>query len=631
MTSIQQLPNLLANQIAAGEVVERPASVIKELLENALDAGAKRIDISIEKGGVQRMLVTDDGSGIVKDELGLALARHATSKIHTLDDLHRIASLGFRGEALASISSVAKLHLRSKPAAQDSAWQISARFDEVEAEIKPCAHPNGTSVEIEEIFFNTPARRKFLKTETTEFQHIEEICRRIALSHFNTAFSLKHNGKMIWQCPFAAALLEQEQRLKTLLGSGFVDNCIALDVERHDLRLQGWLGLPTYSRAQRDQQYFYVNGRWVRDKLINHAVAQAYKDVLYGQRHPVFVLFLTCDPEMVDVNVHPTKHEVRFRETQRIHDFIRYALTQAIAEQRPEALAKFLSPSSTDAVIPAKAGTQAFSESNPLNPDDNFLFSTKKNCDSGLMSLASNASRCPNRQSYRFVANAFVPPQQRSLDVHESLATYSRLQPSSSEKEITEPPLGYAIGQLHGIYILAQNSQGLVIVDMHAAHERIIYEQMKENIDTHRLSKQTLLIAHTIKLSPAEAEIAEQHQADFETLGLSLERFSHDSVRVTAIPTPLQHMNIEILLQDMLAELITHQQTEHLSDVFLERLGNMACKRAIKANHQLTIPEMNGLLRTMEKTPRYAQCNHGRPTVQFFTLAEVDKFFLRGR
>ncbi len=606
---IQKLPPLLANQIAAGEVVERPASVIKELLENALDANATKIEINIEKGGVQRMQLVDNGEGIAKDQLMLALARHATSKIHQLEDLTHIASLGFRGEALASISSVAKLTLSSKPSAQEKAWQIIASFDNDNApHLQPCAHPNGTTVDVQELFFNTPARRKFLKSETTEFQHIEEVCSRIALSHFETAFTLKHNHKVIWQMPVALSTFEKENRLKILLGSTFLQNCLALDIERENLRLSGWLGLPTHSRSQRDQQYFYVNGRAVRDKLISHAISQAYRDVLYGQRHPVFVLYLTCEPELVDINVHPTKHEVRFREGRLIHDFIAYALAQAIGRKRPS--------------------DERFEDKNESSSEIGETNVTPSSIQPMHLPQKKYPQYTSPTTSSRPLMSAFA---QQKLAVHENLPSLEKLYNVSQSEITNEPPLGYALGQLHGIFLLAQNKAGLIIVDIHAAHERILYEQMKENIATRNFSKQALLIPQIIKFSPKEAELAEIHQAEFAKMGIEFTRLSHEDIRLTTVPTPLQKLNIETLIKDMLAELNVHGHSQHIENVFLEKLGNMACKRAIKANHNLTIPEMNSLLRTMEKTPRYEQCNHGRPTVHYLSLADIDKLFLRGR
>ncbi len=590
MPNIHILPSLLANQIAAGEVVERPASVVKELIENAIDAGATKIDIQIEKGGVQRICVTDNGSGISKEDLPLALARHATSKIQRLEDLINIGSLGFRGEALASISSVAKLCLTSKIESEKNAWQLMASFNQAPPELKPSAHPKGTTLEVQELFFNTPARRKFLKSETTEFNHLEEIVRRLALSHFAVSFSLKHNGKLIWQVPAAPNVLAQEQRLKTLLGEAFLNHCLAIDIERQGLRLHGWIGIPTYSRSQKDQQYFYVNGRMVRDKVVNHAITQAYQGVMYGQRHPVFVLFFECDPTLVDVNVHPTKHEVRFREAQFVHDFIFHAIHHAIEQD-----------ASTTIPVEVTPKHEQITHHSPQVP--------------------------------------YFSPQQKTLQVQETIAAYQHLHPSKEvaiqHKSLDAeaiPPLGYAIGQLHHTFILAQNREGLVLVDMHAAHERIIYEKMKQSLEDRETSKQKLLLPQVIKLTPAEAELAEQHQVAFAEMGFECDRLSHDTVRIHTIPTPLANFDIEILLRDVLADIQEHGLKNYrLSNLLMEKLGNTACKRAIKTNHHLTIPEMNALLRMMEKTPRYAQCNHGRPTVHFLSLAEIDKLFLRGR
>lgn len=580
MPTIRALSSLLANQIAAGEVVERPASVVKELLENALDAGARNIEVQIEQGGMQRISITDNGIGIAQDELPLALARHATSKIETLEDLLHIKSLGFRGEALASISSVSRLVLSSKPRDQSSAWQIRAAFDQNQASIHPCAHPDGTTIDVGALFFNTPARRKFLRSEQTEFNHLEEVVRRLALSHFTVGFSLKHNGKLIWQTPAAHTKQAEQQRLSALLGQAFIDHCVAIDIERPGLRLSGWIGLPTHSRSQKDQQYFYVNGRMVRDKVVAHAISQGYQDVMYGHRHPVFVLYFTCDPEWVDVNVHPTKHEVRFRESRTVHDFIYYAIQQAIA-QPPAALA---------ANVPA------------AQPD----------------------------------ILCYVPrTQQLPLAIQDQQAGFHALhtpceRPSAATLTHT-PELGYAIGQLHGIFILAQNTEGLVVVDMHAAHERIVYEQMKHNIEHGCSAVQQLLLPFIMRVTPVEAESAERYMPQFSEMGFTLECFGHDNIRITAIPSALNNMAYEGLLRDILADLAMHGLSHRLHNVLMEKLGNLACKRAVKANHQLTIPEMNHLLRTMEQTPRYAQCNHGRPTVHYLSLAEIDKLFLRGR
>ena len=583
MPTIHVLPSLLANQIAAGEVVERPASVVKELLENALDAGATKIDVHIEKGGTQRISITDNGIGIPQAELPLALARHATSKIQTIEDLMHIDSLGFRGEALASISSVSRLVLSSKPAAQASAWQICAAFDQSTPNVQPCAHPNGTTIDVMELFFNIPARRKFLRSEQTELSHLEEVVRRLALSHFSVGFSLKHNGKLMWQSPAADNTQDASQRLKALLGQAFLTHCVAIDIERQGLRLHGWIGLPTHSRSQKDQQYFYVNGRMVRDKVVAHAISQGYQDVMYGHRHPVFVLYLTCDPEMVDVNVHPTKHEVRFRESRMVHDFIYHAIHRAIESLQPEACV-------------------------------------------GVEEQAQHGIR-PNNIAYSQTQQLPLAIHAVAQQAYQALhADYSAAQPLQHT-----PELGYAIGQLHGTFILAQNTQGLVLIDMHAAHERIVYEQMKQNLATGRPAIQQLLFPLIIQLTPAEAEAVELYAPQFAEMGFNVERFAHDSIRVMAIPTALTNMDYEPLLRDILADLSTHGLSARLSNVLMEKLGNLACKRAIKANHPLNIPEMNNLLRTMEQTPRYAQCNHGRPTVHYLSLAEVDKLFLRGR
>lgn len=596
MPSIHLLSPLLANQIAAGEVVERPASVVKELLENSLDAGASQIDIEIDKGGIQRIQIRDNGCGIAKEELRLAIARHATSKIENVDDLLTINSLGFRGEALASISAVAKVNLTSKPVAQEHAWQLTMMPELAEPKLTPGAHPNGTTIEVRDLFFNTPARRKFLRTEATEFGHIEEVVRRLALSYLHVGFSLKHNDKLLWQLAPAQNILAEEQRLAQLLSKNFLENIIAIDIERQGLRLSGWLGLPTYSRSQQDQQYCYVNSRVVRDKLINHALRQAYQDVLYNQRHPVYVLFLECEAESVDVNVHPTKHEVRFRDSRLIHDFIASSVKQALAKVKPgdelteTATYEKATIQSTTAIFPS----QIKSSSLPFRISEN---------------LAHLSLQAP------LAKNSELALPMEDDHAHDSVI----------------PPLGYALAQLHQIYIVAQNQEGLILVDMHAAHERIVYEQMKLALAEQNIAKQTLLVPLIVKVTSVEAEAADQHHEEFVRVGFALERFGHDSLRVSEVPLALAKTELDALLRDMLADLVAHGMSRRIEDVLEERLGNQACKSSVRANRQLTVPEMNTLLRTMEKTPRYGQCNHGRPTVTQLSLKELDKLFLRGR
>ena len=606
MTVIRILSAQLANQIAAGEVVERPASVVKELLENAIDAGATKVDIELEKAGVQWIRVRDNGCGIVRDELPLALARHGTSKIAISDDLFRIATLGFRGEALASISSVAKVVLTSHQVHEDSAWQLSSEPG-LEASLKPASHPFGTSVSVSDLFFNVPVRRKFLRSETTEFSHIEELVKRLALSHFEVGFSLKHNGKLIWQTPPALSQLAQEQRLSELLGKSFLANVLFVELTVGDLHLKGWLGLPTYARSQADQQYFYVNQRMVRDKVVNHAVRQAYQDVLYGQRQPVFVLYFQCDPTAVDVNVHPTKQEVRFRDSRLIHDFIASTLTEAIGSLKPS-------------IAPLTPRPSELSSSFETPFDVNEVAS---------VAAAAYAAATPMAPWHA--------AKQSQLAIQESIKAYEFLSvdaPKVSTREVEpmhEHALGYALGQVQGIYILAQNSQGLILVDMHAAHERIVYEQLKSALQGQVIARQALLIPLTLALSPVEAELAEAQQSALAKAGFLYERFSYDSIRILEIPQALTQNEAGPLLRDVLADWVVHGVSRRVEDVLLEKLGNFACRHSIHAHRQLTLIEMNALLRTMEQTPRYGQCNHGRPTVVTLSMSDLDKLFLRGR
>ena len=595
---IHTLDARLANQIAAGEVVERPASVIKELLENSLDAGARRIDIDVEQGGVKLIRVRDDGEGVHKDDLPLALARHATSKIHDLDDLETVATLGFRGEALASIASVSRLLLTSSPAESGLAWAVRSEGRDMAAQLEPATHPRGTTVEVRDLFFNTPARRKFLKTEQTEYSHLEEVVRRLALSRFQVGFQLSNNGRVIHQLKAAGSEAEQQRRVAALCGAAFMEQALAVNVEAVGLRLWGWLGLPTFSRAQPDLQYFYVNGRMVRDKVVTHAVRQAYADVLYHGRHPAYVLFFELDPATVDVNVHPTKSEVRFRDQRLVHDFLFRFLHRQIAAVKPE-----------DALAPVAAP----------QPEPAELVVQQQ------FALPQNYRREP-------------PPD--PVQVREQLAQYGRLyeaRPSAPPPAMAEtgasgmPPLGYAMAQLHGIYILAQNAQGLIVVDMHAAHERITYERMKCDLGESRIVSQPLLVPHSMAVTGREADFAEEYAGWFARLGLVVERMGPETLLVREVPTLLAQANIEALVRDVLSDLIEHGGTRRIEESLNELLGTMACHAAVRANRQLSVPEMNALLRDMEATERSGQCNHGRPTWTQLSMTDLDRLFLRGR
>ena len=631
MPHIQLLSPRLANQIAAGEVVERPASVVKELVENALDAGASRVDIEVEQGGVKLIRVRDDGSGIDEADLPLALSRHATSKILTLDDLEAVGTLGFRGEALASISSVSRLALTSRTEAQEAAARVEVEGRDMDARLSPAAHPVGTTVEVRDLFFNTPARRKFLRTEKTEFNHVEECIRRQALSRFDAGFTLRHNQRVVQSLRPAESEVDKERRIGSLCGQQFIDNAVIIDSEATGLRLWGWVALPTFSRSQADLQYFFVNGRVIRDKLVAHAVRQAYRDVLYNNRHPAFVLYLEVDPATVDVNVHPTKHEVRFRDGRLVHDFIFRTLHRALADVRPDdhlrgAVAQSFGrepeavvanpaghPAGMGASLPDRAppvaggyanggGFGVGSASQPQQEwkaSDQMAFYQSLNEGGGVASRPDHASQ----------PVAVTPPR----DTDE------------------EPPLGYAIAQLHGIYILAQSRAGLIVVDMHAAHERITYERMKHALAEQDLKSQPLLVPLSLAVSQKEAALAETHGEELQHLGLQIERIGPETLAVRQIPALLRGADTEQLVRDVLADLIEHGQSDRVEAVTHELLGTMACHGSVRANRQLTIPEMNSLLRDMEATERSGQCNHGRPTWTLVTLSELDKLFLRGR
>ncbi len=591
---IHALPSQLVNQIAAGEVVERPASVIKELVENSLDAAARQVDVDVLQGGVKRMRIRDDGMGIARGDLALALARHATSKVASLADLEGITSMGFRGEALPSIASVSRLTLTSREQNSDQAWQIGGEADEPQ----PAAHPQGTTVEVRDLFYNTPARRKFLKTEKTEFRHLEQVLRRLALARFDVGFKLAHNGRPIFSARPAASLVEREKRIAALLGQAFIDNSLRFEHEAAGLRLWGWIGLPAFSRSQADMQHFFVNGRMVRDKLVSHAIRQAYQDVLYHGRHPAFLLYLELDPRLVDVNVHPTKHEVRFREGRLVHDFLFRTLHQVLADARPEDVLP-------DARPPGAEAPPASSHPGGARP--------------------------PARVGEKAAAYqpSFAWQSPASLGADRGQGT---LPPMPAPDEAADaPPLGYALAQLHGVYILAQNQEGLVLVDMHAAHERITYERMKQAVEGQGVRSQPLLVPVSVRVSPREVELALENRDLLAELGMEVDALGKDSLVVRAMPTLLEGADAEGLMRDLLADLVTHGSSERLREAMNEVLSTMACHGSVRANRRLALEEMNALLRDIESTERSGQCNHGRPTWTRMSMAELDKLFLRGR
>lgn len=660
MKRIHLLSPRLANQIAAGEVVERPANIIKELVENSLDAGAQRIEIDVEQGGIKLLRIRDDGHGIPKDDLPLALSRHATSKIATLDDLEAVHSLGFRGEALASISSVSRLTLTSAIAAEKAeadsesgtAWQVEVEGREMAASIKPAAHPKGTTLEVRDLFFNTPARRKFLRTEKTEFNHVDEYFKRLALSRYDVAFSLRHNQKVIHSLRPAIRGIDKEKRVAALLGAKFIDAALHIDSEAAGLGLTGWVGLPTFSRSQADMQYFFVNGRVVRDRLVAHAIKQAYRDVLYHGRQPAFVLYLTVDPALVDVNVHPTKHEVRFRDGRLVHDYLFRTLHKALADVRPD---NQLAPTSLQGSGLLKEGV---AEQSGITSPALMANSQQQvtGIQAGEFSEQTRMSLLPGRHPMTGQANNPAGVQEH-LNAYQALSqplniassrvtTEERIDPETGE--ITQvltsasaennlpsgsdvPPLGFAVAQLHGIYILSQNAHGLVVVDTHAAHERITYERLKIAVDNQNVQSQPLLVPITVSVSEGEADAAEQFADEFARFGVLLQRAAPESIMIRQIPVILQQAEVERLVTDMLGDLMQHGSSDRIQAHRNEILGTMACHGSVRANRKLSIPEMNGLLRDMEDTERSGQCNHGRPTWTQMSMSDLDKLFLRGR
>ena len=598
MSVIRLLPDLLINQIAAGEVIERPASALKEILENSLDAGATDIAVQLENGGIKLLRVRDNGKGIAKDELKLALMRHATSKINTLEDLQRVASMGFRGEALASMAAVAQLSLSSRTSNDAHAWKVEA-IDGQLSEPAPASHAQGTGIELRELYFNTPARRKFLKTESTEFAHCEETFKRIALSRPDVAFSLQHNGKTVWQLPAQPA----GDRIAAVLGEEFGHAAIGVERQAANLSLRGLAALPAYSRSSRDAQYFFVNGRFIRDKVASHALRQAYQDILHHQRHPAFVLFLDLPPEQVDVNVHPAKSEVRFRESQGIHQFIFHTLQEALAIPVSGQEIRAQEAQRPDPYIP----TQQSIRLGIAEKDAAYRLweAQTENTTSFRSSLASGAGTCS--------------PYKDGLGE----ASFSDSQ--------DEHPLGFALAQLSGVYILAQNAHGLIVVDMHAAHERIVYEKLKASLDAEKIATQPLLIPVSFYAEPLDVATVENEQDALQKLGFDIAPLSPTTLAVRAMPVMLKQSEAEAAAQDVIAELREFGASRAMTERRDELLATLACHGAVRANRILSVTEMNALLREMEQTERSGQCNHGRPTWFQLSMSDLDKMFMRGK
>jgi len=594
---IRRLPELLINQIAAGEVVARPSSVVKELLENSLDAGARSIQVSLEQGGKRLIRVIDDGHGIAREELPLALARHATSKIRSLAELEEVASMGFRGEALPSMAAVSRMVITSRTAEAEHAWQVKAADGEVEA-AAPATGATGTMVELHDLFYNVPARRKFMRTDRTEFSHVDELLKRFALARADVGFQLQHNNRIVRRFPPARTEQEMTGRLTTVLGREFVDHVLDINEQRGSFGLRGWVAEPRYNRPQADRQFFFVNGRVVKDRLVAHAIRQAFRDVLFHGRHPAFVLYLEMPFSGVDVNVHPQKHEVRFRDSRALHDFIYSTLNRCLAGAgvgggglRPGTEVRDPAGVASSGDWPAQQAAM------PLSVADQVQ---------GYAQLVSSPLA-----GVGGAAGTAMPAAQESSE------------------EI--PPLGFALAQLHGVYILAQNQQGLVLVDMHAAHERITYERLKAGLQESGIRSQNLLVPVSVHVSEREADMVEEHAASLELLGIECERLGPQTLVVRKVPTLLQHSDMGRLLQDVLSELASDGKSLKIESEMDKVLSAMACHGSVRANRILNIAEMNSLLRDMERTERSAQCNHGRPTWIQLDMQSMDRLFLRGR
>ncbi|MCU6434479.1 DNA mismatch repair endonuclease MutL [Undibacterium sp. Jales W-56] len=613
---IQALSDQLISQIAAGEVVERPSAVVKELLENALDAGSSSIQIRLEEGGVKRIAISDNGRGIPADQLPLAVARHATSKIASLTELENVATLGFRGEALASIASVALLTLTTRTAEAPHAWQIE------NGKISPASGAQGTTVDVQDLYYNTPARRKFLKSEQTEFGHCAEVVRRIALARPDVTFSLSHNGKAVDHWNVSAI----DKRSAHILGEAFANARLPLDESAGPLRLHGFIGLPTASKGRADAQFFYVNGRFVRDKLLTHAVRAAYQDVLHGDRYPSYVLALDLDPALVDVNVHPSKIEVRFRDSRAVHQFVFHAVNRALAQTSATAFGTVPAPAT--AMAPQLSGTQSNGRMPWLGGEQTTFgahFSPQPLGQSNYGYAAQNNNPAGVAQSLQNYGALFA--RERNDDGKSGNSSPI----GGAELPDDEHPLGFALAQLHGVYVLAQNSKGLVLVDMHAAHERILYEQLKNALDANSMPVQPMLIPITFYADGVEVGTAEEHQATLQALGFDIAAISPTTLAVRSVPALLKNADAQSLARDVLREVREFGGSRVLIDRRNELLGTLACHTAVRANRSLTMLEMNALLRQMEQTERADQCNHGRPTWVQLGLNDLDKMFLRGQ
>ncbi len=612
---IRVLPDHLINQIAAGEVVERPASVAKELIENSLDAGAGRVEIDAEQGGIKRLRVRDDGCGIPPDQLALALSRHATSKLAELSDLEAVATLGFRGEALPSIASVSRLTLSSRTEGEPHGLEVVVGSSGEPGELRPCAHPRGTTVDVRDLFYNTPARRKFLRTDRTELGHLEQVVRRIALACPEVGFSLSHNGRgLLDLAPVGDDPVRLHKRLDALLGPGFAEQALSVSEQAVGLALSGWVVRPAFSRSQPDQQFFYVNGRMVRDKLVTHAVRQAFSDVLHHSRHPAYVLFLTLSPRMVDANVHPAKHEVRFREGRQVHDFVFRALQRRL---------------SSGALGDAPGGSEPLLGRSPDQAVDGIAEASPPNQIGARGPLA--ARRTPDHDAGWLPLGIGEPLGRRYAadPEHQSGPMDADGQTRLESREI--PPLGFALAQLNGIYLLAESAEGLIVVDIHAAHERVVYERLKSAWGAGQAPRQPLLVPLLIQVSPREAGLLDIHRGLLERVGLVVDRIGPGGLAVREVPALLRDVDLERLVRDLIADLAADGTSGRLEEEANGVLATMACHGSVRANRRLTLPEMNALLRDMEQVERADQCNHGRPTWIRVSHADLDRLFARGR
>jgi DNA mismatch repair protein MutL len=612
---IRALPPQLVNQIAAGEIIERPASVVKELVENALDAGARRVRVDIEEGGRRLIRVRDDGAGMSADDLGRAVARHSTSKIRDLADLEHIASLGFRGEALPSIASVSRLILTSFCGDGDHGWRLRVGLGGEAQAPEPAPHPRGTTVEVHDLFHNTPARRKFLRAERTEFRHVQDLVRRIALSRADVGFELHHNARPALQVDAAASAAECESRLAVLLGRGFVERSLVLETEAAGMRLSGWLGLPTAARTQTDLQYFYLNGRMIRDRLVAHAVRRAYEDLLFKGRHPAYVLYLELDPEQVDVNVHPTKHEVRFRESRLVYDFLFRQLHRALEHSGEAQAADAAEVESDRRPPPAPAGYRHDAE--PRQRDMALPVREARALYGG-----DGASVSPVRHSVH------APWPTAPADGGDGLSALPVADAIAGDRP---PPMGFALAQLHGVYVLAQSADGLILVDMHAAHERIVYESLKDQLAASGIASQPLLVPVRLPVTPDDADTADAHADLFSRLGFEVDRVGPDVLLVRRVPALLAQADPAALVADVLADLRAEGVSGRIEAALNHVLATLGCHGSVRANRRLTVPEMNALLRQMERTRNIGQCNHGRPTWTRLTMQDLDRLFLRGQ